>query len=405
MSETIIVKQKRSDLVQQEVDFGYEIEQPARARYQDGIYANPNPRGLPSGIPEAVRSRSVGNELHGHWDGSGPWEANLGHSPQLGVLLQNFNKWVGNDPWCWSNNYSGGSGCGSHFHISLVGDKRVAGQSFRTLEYDDYATAYNTIVTIQPFFTPFLCAGKQFRVSALEEWALPVIDRVTKNDMERLFNNQSIQGRLTGRHIGVGHEYSSPSLNRHEKDTLTIEIRLNEQHPYFAFPGMQWLASLIRGCIARGNSIKLASDEEYKRVMKSAWENIAEYGPYEGLLRTENITFMAERNIPGLLREGQEKTFETGLDLFRAICRRFKSSKEFSAVNYPKVMRMFSDFIALWKIPTHLWWNVDELYRLLYEDANAKANQDAWLAYGSKAVLPEDVRCSRKNSCKKLIHS
>ena len=406
--------QKRTDIVQQIVDFGYEIELPSVEKGQRGVFANPNPRNLPDALPERTRVRSIGNAiLKGHYDGSDPWEVVLGHSPVLGDLLQVFNNWVGNDKWAWCSNFNGTHGLGNHYHLSLIGDKRIEGQPIRTLDYADWAIAYNVVVTMQPFIAPFLACGKQFRVGALDgdHWANPIVDRVTGGDMKEAFVNGQFRGRLTGQMIRCCHDYASPSLNRKDKPVATIEVRLNEAHPYWAMPGMQLMATLIRASIARNASIKLSKSgetiglPEHKRVMKEAWENIAANGIYDGMLRTKNITFAAGRGIPHVMRDDQEKTFDMGLDLFRAICRRFANGKDYSALNYGKVMRMYSDFIALWKIPTHLMWDINELYRLLYEVPEAKANQNAWLAYGSKVVLPEGTRASSTNTVTKLINS
>jgi hypothetical protein len=57
-----------------------------------------------------------------------------------------------------------------------------------------------------------------------------------------------------------------------------------------------------------------------------------------------------------------------------------------------KVMRIFSDFINFEAVPSHLIWDIDTLYNLLYENENCKEYQDKYLYYGSKAVIPDDVK-------------
>jgi hypothetical protein len=165
-------------------------------------------------------------------------------------------------------------------------------------------------------------------------------------------------------------------------------------------PACQLLAAVARESIERGFSVKLIKPE----ILKDAWQNIAANGVYDGLLKTKGVEFLSGRNIPCLVRDGQEKSFPTGLDLFRSLCRRFSGNgKKETPVRFGKVMRMYSDFLAVEKVPTHLIWDIDELYHQLYEVDNAKENQDAWLHFGSKIILPEKVRLSTKNTVERLL--
>lgn len=68
------------------------------------------------------------------------------------------------------------------------------------------------------------------------------------------------------------------------------------------------------------------------------------------------------------------------------------NSKPNSAIKMGKVLRMWSDFINFKKVPSHLIWDIDGIYNLLYESADKKRYQDEYLYWGSSVVLEEGMR-------------
>jgi hypothetical protein len=160
---------------------------------------------------------------------------------------------------------------------------------------------------------------------------------------------------------------------------------------------------MLKGTFERGWSIKLKNhyrlEDDWKLIMNGS-------GIYEALYQMKDIEFHDGRGIPYLMRNGQNKSFETGLDLFRGICRRFANTNrsETWELKSSKVMRMFSDFIDLGKVPADIVWDIDRAYSMLYEDPDRKSYQDAWLHFGSKAMLPDDApRVTKNTTITKLL--
>jgi hypothetical protein len=404
---------------------GMEIEQPYRSTAfytsspfsigtnndQKAIITNPNPKNLPMFIPDILVKKSMAgsdgfDRWGGHRDGSRPWEVDLKYSYDLTDVRKEFDDWVDKNWFCWCSQFTDGAiGSNSaHIHFSLRGNKDL-GASFnhqKTLDEEEWTKAWNDYVTLFPFTSRWFIIGKNARQGGLDYYAKPIYERLSVDDVKKIFAGTAISGMFTGQAINGAlgtHDYWVLAWSRHNKPQMTIENRLNENHPYWSLPAMQMMSTLIRATITRGKSIKLVDHSQ----VYDAWKAISKKGVYDGLLDIQNIKFHAGRNIPYICREGQDKVYETGIDLFRAICRRFANSKDGNPLRFGKVMRMFSDFIRLDKIPTHLVWDIDELHKQLYEVEHAKENQDKWLHWGSKTVLDVKARLSSNNCVRKLV--
>lgn len=411
---------------------GVEIEQSA-AKYQ-GIRChiiNPNPserniiRTIPENIPQEVINRSLlYTWSEGHWDQSVPWEFKLGYHHDPVVLLNRFNQVVENKPWIWHTMFHLGENnselrcASSHLHFSLRGDINL-GREFdnqKTCPYQFWAIYWNDWVELLPYILPFFAHGNRFReyCFSAKKWAMPVIDRLSPEDIVKIFAGDNVQGRMSSSNcpthtFALGHKYYALSWNRKHgpecegkpKKSVTIELRLCETHPYWFLPAVQKVNLMLKATLARGKSIKLKNHYE----MEDHWKLVMENGIYEAMFMMKNIRFHEGRGVPGVMRENQDKTYETALDLFRAICRRFANSNKTDARELKawKVMKMYSDFIDLGRIPSQYVWKIDELYHQLYEVEKSKENQDKWLHFGSKAVLPEGTKHADDYPVSKLI--
>lgn len=392
---------------------GMEIEQAARkddcGDICEGVLVNSNPKGLCRYVPDSVIARSVifGG---GHYDGSKPWEFNLGNSVAERTLLDTFNKIVGNDYWAWHKEFklhNNTRGCSAHFHISVRGDIDL-GQTYQNqmvAPARHWAIVWNNMVTLTPLLVPFFCYGETFRSSALTQWAKPICERLDAANIIDLFTRgRTVPKENRNGCIELGHTYSALSWNRHSsKKQITIENRLNETHPYWFLPVLQILSVFNNATIYRSNSIRLS--DSYDKLHR-CWNEIIRHKVYDALLRMDNIKFIMPRDgerkrfrgIPYLCGGnenqiyGDDKIYPTALDLFRTICRRFMNSKPNSAIKMGKVLRMWSDFINFKKVPSHLIWDIDGIYNLLYESADKKRYQDEYLYWGSSVVLEEGMR-------------
>lgn len=362
-----------------------------------------NPTGLPMTVPSAVENRA--SIFHLHYDGSGPIEFSTQASQFEAELYATIKSIVGDDWWYWTNEFKRGSewkGCGSHTHFSVLGDISL-GTQFANQQVGNasqWAILNNNLVELGPLFAPFWSFGVKYRSSALNHWAVPTNMRLSPDAIISLFQNGSYSN-ANGGHILVGHNYTYPSFNRHaQKQQITIENRLCENHPYWTLPAIQLLGSVNSACFKRDNSMKLT--KTCHDQLNRWWGYFESYPSYKALSLIRGIEFLPGRGMPYLCGgpnksgngkdiAGSDRVFPDGLNLFRMLCRRFMKSKMESPINYGKVMRMYYDMIDLSKVPANLIWDVNELYRRLYEDTDKIGYQNAYLYVGSAGVMNPDI--------------
>jgi hypothetical protein len=266
----------------------------------------------------------------------------------------------------------------------------------KSLPAEYWLMLYNDLITIAPIFCPVWSSGRTFRVDIMK-WATPVYDRFDLKDVLQIFNGEHVRGRFTNEEFFALHQKFSIAWNRHAgKTAITLEIRLNEQHPYWLFPALEVINQITAGTFKRFKSLKL---DDQPVLTKKIWSACVGKDIYNGLLSVKNVNFLEGRGISFL---SQEK-FSSALDLFRAIFRKFAVSKRLESIHLAKVCRLFSDFIDFDKVPTHLLWDINSLYNLVYEVPNCRQYQDKYLFYGSKPVIPLTIKLSDNNTVKKLL--
>lgn len=420
------ISENRSELQKYPILVGCEIEQAAKYHNGDGrciVDLNtPNPKHLPVNLPDTVMENSRNFDwAEGHFDLSTPWEFKLGHDWNLNKLYNRFNTIVHENIWCWHNTFTAYNelrGASSHVHFSIQGDINLGADFSNQMvaSYQFWTIYWNDWVTMLPFLCPFFAFGRRFRTTAFQgrrRWALPVFDRFHHDDTKLIFRGGTVAGRYTANdsptHLfQMGHLYHALSWNRKvgslaegiPKKQITIELRLNEGHPYWFFPALSKINVIFKKTMTNGKSIRLRDHTK----IGDYWNYIINNDVYDALFKMKDIEFHKGRNIPYICNEGQDKIFETGLDLFRAFCKRYKSSNRVAIIKSDKVMRMFSDFIDFNRVPSHLIWDINTLYDELYME-DGKGNftdeaigaQDRYLYYGHKIVLPP----SQKQTAKK----
>jgi hypothetical protein len=203
--------------------------------------------------------------------------------------------------------------------------------------------------------------------------------------------------------FSAGHQYKALSWNRNSKPEITIENRLNEAHPYWSIPFMHVLSTIDAACIERGKSIKL--DDHH--FLEKSWANAFRDDVYKAMLKMTGVEFTMPddrsdkslyRGIPYLCESdpasiaGDDLYYPTALDVFRRLTKRFAARKGVPSTRFSRVMRMWSDFIDFSKLPSHLVWDVDGLYKMLYESdtSTSREYQDKFLYHGSSVVSDDD---------------
>jgi hypothetical protein len=380
---------------------GCEIEQVGMNTHGIAVQHNDNPTGLPYKIPYGVENRA--SIYHWHYDASGPGEFSTPPSQFESEVKGSFDAAVGSTPWYWTNEFvSGGDhkGCGSHIHFSVVGDCNL-GDSFANQQVgnaEQWAIIWNNMVELGPLFAAFWSFGLKYRSSALNKWAVPVSVRLSPESIIELFERGSSHNSR-GENVTVGHPYTYPAFNRHaQKVQITVENRLCENHPYWTLPAVQLLGTINSACFKRNKSMKLT--KECHGQLHTWWNHFQHYQSYKALSMIRDIEFLPGRGLPYLCggpnkngsdMGGTDRIYPDGLNLFRMLCRRFMKSKMNSPINYGKVMRMYQDMIDVNKLPANLIWNVDEVYRRLYEDDDCQRYQDAYLFLGSRGVTNPNI--------------
>jgi len=243
-------------------------------------------------VPDDILE-DAGGEYLGRWhrDGSGPREyPSLGPKKQVKSMLKNFNGTLrghSDVPWEWGAETRTGSGCGSHAHLAFDGDfggaDRLTGMT----------VSWNACVELAPFLAPFWCFDWEegFRGS-VDHWASPQTTRYSQNTMGR---------KLSG---GASRSYDAVTLNPASAagKPVTIELRLNENHPSFALVGLTYLRRTITKAVRDGASPKLAGDRgRTLNELYAAVYNASEYdgGLVEALKDVGPIRFEEGRGIPG----------------------------------------------------------------------------------------------------------
>jgi hypothetical protein len=160
-------------------------------------------------------------------------------------------------------------------------------------------------------------------------------------------------------------------------------------------------STINAACIQRERSIKIKDSFDN---LTRYWSLINNNDVYKAMLKMTNIEFVVDvdekqrlRGVPFLCGDegsgssiyGDKEVYPTAIDFFRRLTRRFIINKIDSGLNYGKIMRMWSDFIDFSKVPAHLIWDIDELYRQLYESERRRYYQDQYLYFGSSVVLDE----------------
>lgn len=393
---------------------GLEIEQFGANTGGRPVIRCDNPTGIPTTVPAGVVGRS--SIFHGHYDGSGPYEWSTSANQFESELMAEIKAVVANEPWVWTNEFIRNGeqkGCGSHIHFSVLGDISL-GSEFANQQVGNasqWAIIWNNLVELGPIFAPFWAFGVKYRSSALDRWAVPTTTRLSPEAIVRLFQNGSYSNDRGGS-VLVGHSYTYPSFNRHSlKVQITVENRLCENHPYWTLPAIQLLGSINSACFKRDNSMKLT--KQCHNQLSSWWRLFQQYPTYKALSMIKNIEYLPGRGMPYLCGGpnkngndigGSDRIYPDGLNLFRMLCRRFMKSKWESPINYGKVMRMYYDLIDLSRVPANLVWNIDELHRRLYEDADHIGYQNAYLYLGSAGVTNPDVTGRFRALDLSLIH-
>jgi hypothetical protein len=275
------------------------------------------------------------------YDPSGPIETSLPPSIAPYKEIKNFISKVIEERciWEWKGFYTRWSseiGCGSHIHLrprpsqkqkeewpdmpGIDKDPEYPHPDTVTLE-EVWATAYNTLVEVVPWIIPLFCAGGQDVMRCRESathWGELRPERKSPEAM-RSYLRESY----------TGHPYHAVALDRKTtQHVLTIELRLNENHPAIAYTTIVILNRIIRRVYERGYvSPKLAvpnrerlysklNDAIYKSASyyedlytyldDAVREYVEEYGP---------IRFVEGREIPRL----RKKEFTSYFELFHEI--------------------------------------------------------------------------------------
>lgn len=287
-----------------------------------------------------------------HRDGSGPQETDYGSYKQVKSIINAFRRDVEGQTWNWHNETQGGSGCGSHVHLNVGND------------FDDELSAWtitwNAMIELTPFMLPLFCAdwSSGFR-SSVDRWASPNTTRYSQSTMESMVSNPTSQSRRYDAVTMNGAEYSGKPL--------TIELRMNEAHPFQACTGLLFLRRVAGRCVEGGWSPKLAGDrsELIADIYEAAYEST---DPIEALRDVGPIEFEEGRGIPGA---GDE--FDNALQVLRAIL----TSMGTDSGNYKDRLKAFTvaridgehelgpesiSRVEIWKMDqdTEFWMDVDD---------------------------------------------
>lgn len=285
------------------------------------------------------RCRRIMEEYEWHFDGSGPYETPLPPSIAPYREVKRFISLVLEDDCCWEwKGYYDYTSCGSHIHLrprpsalhkranpdvpGIEGDPEYDHPPHVAYE-DVWATTYNTLVEVYPWILPLFAAGgpevMRFR-PRVTHWAQFNDDRVSP-------------GRMRERYLSpgyFGHPYLAVALDRKtEAHILTIELRLNENHPAISYVAILILNRIIRRVYERGYiSPKLALDP-YRRgqlyreleeaVARSALDDTDLYEELEATVRRfvdryGPIRFEPGREIPRVKSE-----FRSYFEIFHSI--------------------------------------------------------------------------------------
>jgi len=271
-----------------------------------------------------------------HFDGSGPFETALPPSiapyKEIKKFITLVNRlecqweWVG---WFYRDGRE--IGCGSHIHfrprpslrqIALhtmaPEEERVPGiMSDPPYPHPDYIqlgdvweTAYNTIIETWIWLLPLFCVGDRYIMRCrrtVVEWAEVSYERVTEDNMSYYLSSKY-----------VDHPYDAVALNRRTPDRpLTIEIRVNENHPAIAYVTMLLFNRLVRKMYERKYiAPEMALDPQARKDLYMSLYNAVEYSAtqnkdlYEALEDTYErfmhlygpVEFEQGYDIPGVPR-------------------------------------------------------------------------------------------------------
>lgn len=245
-------------------------------------------------VPDEILEDPSGDHL-GTWDSdlSGPREIpDLGPSKPVMPILREFTEAMrrhdDEEPWEWHNETRRGAGCGSHAHVSFADgdaceDRRVEG----------YTIAWNTAVELAPFLAPFWCFDWEngFRSSA-SRWAAPQLTRYGQSTMGRKLEDPPTRDNSKSVVMNPPGAGGKP---------LTIELRINENHPAFALPGLTFLRRTMTKAMRGGWSPKIAGDR--RSVLNDVYHSLYRAGSGGGLVEAMKsagpIEFEEGRGIPG----------------------------------------------------------------------------------------------------------
>lgn len=304
---------------------------------------------------DVLKCKRILAEYEWHYDGSGPYETGLPPSIAPRTELKKFIDLVRADgcQWPWKNSfekwhlrrlvipYVREHGCGSHIHLrprpalrhkldpryervpGLKKDPPYEHPEWVTLG-DVWSVAHNTLVEVYPWVVPLFCYGTpavfRFRREVLK-WARFKSWWITPLEAEEVYLSPDY----------VRHPYHAVALNRRDfKHILTIELRLNENHPAIAYVTALWLNRIIRRCYERGYiPPQLDMDEETKRrlygvigeaVERSAVNRLDLYDELERAVEKwvgEYGPIRFAQPVPRLKRE-----YTSYFELFRDVMRR-----------------------------------------------------------------------------------
>lgn len=221
------------------------------------------------------------------------YETQIGPTKYTNSLIKEFlntARQYDRVPWRWTTSH-GRLAAGSHVHSHLE----------KHGDFDESVKAwtitYNTFIDVVPFLAPFFCHDwrRGFREGSMydpgrlgvERYASPNITRKKQSTIRQHYRHEDGDGR---------HESVTFKGSRAGKP-LTIEVRMVDSHPVFALTGTYILRNIVKRCLERDLSVKVAD----RGIMDSMYQSIYKLPSNNnllGVMQNEPVSF--DRGIPDI---------------------------------------------------------------------------------------------------------
>jgi hypothetical protein len=231
--------------------------------------------------------------------------------------------------------------------------------------------------------------------AGIDHWCEPVTRRATLSQVKEVFEHGNDNGGWThtypdGRTCNKGTfhggypsgrdgryiPYLGLQWNNKPDKALTLEFRLNEQHPILTFGLLNGMHLLIKNCVPKARSIKFNVGDDLSILLWSRFNRYVHGSDdfsYKVLDMPYNFSFTED--TPKLVMDGvnwSRTSWESPLDFFKSVSLFSTTSRMKSSIHAGKIFVLFANGLIPSRVPSYLLWDIPRLFNYVFQEGMEK---------------------------------